>query len=398
MNSELDSISSELWLLPDGVEELLPPESKRTEELSRKLLDLYSRWGYELVVPPLIEYLESLLTGVGQDLDLQTFKITDQVTGRMMGIRADMTPQLARIDARNAQQGAHRVCCVGAVLRSRTSNLFPSRVPIQTGCELFGVADTAADIEAISMMLESLNTAEIEDIHLDLSHVAIYRHILSESGLSPEKTHLLLGALQRKSVPEVQAMAERIADEQIRKYVLALLTLAGNPKVIDEASVIFCQVPKVCEALTKLAKVVEVISVRYPKIKIFIDLCEMRGFNYHTGLVFAAYTPGMGQAIAQGGRYNGIGGEFGRARPATGFSADLKALLRIGKFKPTQQPKAILAPDVEDSALWQKIIELRKKGRVIRCMPGDENLDWQQQCDRQIIKDGKGEWLVVALS
>lgn len=397
MFSDLDSISSDLWLLPDGVDELLPPEAHSAEELRRRLLDLYNSWGYQLVFPPLIEYLESLLTGVGQDLNLQTFKITDQGTGKLMGIRADMTPQIARIDARNEARGAHRVCYMGTVLRTRNDNLFPSRAPVQTGCELFGVSDTAADIEVISMMLETLHTAGIARVHLDLAHVGIYQLILSKADLGESAACQLLSALQRKSVPEVQELAGTIEDTGVRKYVLTLLSLSGDLSVLENARALFSEEPRILDALEKLSQVAQVISSRYPEVEIYIDLCEMRGFNYHTGLVFAAYTQGMGQAIAQGGRYDGVGSEFGRSRPATGFSADLKALLRIGDFACQQSGKAILAPAIEDAGLWKLIGELRQTDRVISCMPDEKAEQWRDQCDRMIVKNEQGDWMVVAL-
>jgi ATP phosphoribosyltransferase regulatory subunit len=308
-----------------------------------------------------------------------------------------MTPQLARIDARNVQQGAHRVCYAGTVLRTRVSNLFPSRAPIQAGCELFGVADTAADIEVISMMLETLATSRITDIHLDLSHVGIYQHILNKSGLAEQTAHFLKSALRRKCVPEIQQVATEIKDSLIRDYLLALPGFAGNSTILDDALLVFDREPEIVNALLTLAQVVEVISARYPAINIFIDLCEMRGFNYHTGLLFAAYTAGLGQAIAQGGRYDGVGGEFGNARPATGFSADLKVLLRMGDFQHKQQTMAILAPALDDPGLWCFISKLRQTEKVLRCMPGEETLDWRAQCDRKIVKNELGEWSVVAL-
>lgn len=395
MFKELDSISADLWLLPDGVEEILPPEAKRIEDLRRNLLDLYDRWGYQLVFPPLIEFLESLLTGVGQDLDLQTFKITDQATGRMMGIRTDMTPQLARIDARGVGMGAHRVCYAGTVLRTRVSNLFPSRAPVQIGCEIFGIDDIAADTEIISLMLETLETSGISETHLDISHVGIYRHIIEKAGLSAHDTHLLLSAMRRKAVPEVQQLTAEIEDEKVASYLRMLPNLAGGRDILTDAIRIFESEPEIIAALESLMQVTDLVNSRYPRVKVFVDLCELRGFNYHTGLVFAAYAPGVGQAVAQGGRYDGVGSAFGSSRPATGFSSDLKSLLRIGDVFNEPGGKAILAPINEDPALWQLVTKLRRDSTVIIAMPGEDTQVWRHQCDHKIVKNDAGEWTVV---
>jgi len=398
MFREIESVATDLWLLPDGVEEILPPESGRVEDLRRQLLDLYHHWGYQLVFPPLVEFLESLLTGAGQDLDLQTFKITDQATGKLMGVRADMTPQMARIDARNVRQGANRFCYVGTVLRTRTSSYFPSRAPVQTGCELFGVADAAADIEVISMMIETLKRSGVKEIHMDLSHLRICQQLLAAAGLSPQAEGLLRSALLRKSIPDIKQLAEEIESAAVRKLLLLLPSLSGGPEVLNRTRSEFSHEPEVIDAIELLDRVVGVVSNRYPDVRIFIDLCDLRGFNYHTGIVFAAYTPGIGHAIAQGGRYDGVGSDFGHARPATGFSADLKALLRAGDYQPQLPAKAILAPVSEEPSLWQLVAQLRQSDRVIQCMPGEETMDWRDRCDRQIVKAADGSWQVEPIT
>ncbi|WP_020407585.1 ATP phosphoribosyltransferase regulatory subunit [Hahella ganghwensis] len=390
--------ASDLWLLPDGVEELLPPEASRVEELRRRLLDLYHSWGYELIVPPLLEYLESLLTGAGRDLELQTFKVTDQLTGRMMGVRADMTPQASRIDARSQRAGANRLCYLGSVLRTKAQNMLSSRSPIQTGCELFGIADTAADIEIISLMLETLRLTQVSPIHMDLAHVGIYQLIQKRAALSPHDSQLLLAALRHKAVPEINDIAGRIVDLKVQEYVRALPRLSGGLEKLSEARELFSGEAEVLAALDEMLKVSEVVAARYPEVEICIDLCELRGFNYHTGLVFAAYTTGMGQAIAQGGRYDGVGREFGSARPATGFSVDLKALFRQGQTTWEQESKAIFAPDDSDPALWAKISELRVSERVIQLMPGELREQWIPYCDRELVKDDTGSWVVNKLA
>ncbi|OZG71658.1 ATP phosphoribosyltransferase regulatory subunit [Hahella sp. CCB-MM4] len=389
--------ASDLWLLPDGVEELLPPEAMRVEELRRRLLDLYHSWGYELIVPPLIEYLESLLTGAGRDLELQTFKVTDQLTGRMMGVRADMTPQASRIDARSQRDGANRICYLGSVLRTKPQNMLSSRSPIQTGCELFGVADTAADIEVISLMLETLRLTRVSPIHMDIAHVGIYQLIQKKAALSPHDSELLLNALKHKAVPEINDIATLITDPQVQEYVRALPRLAGGLDKLSEARELFSGEPDVLAALDEMLKVSEMVAARYPEVEICIDLCELRGFNYHTGLVFAAYTSGLGQAVAQGGRYDGVGREFGNARPATGFSVDLKALFRLGQTAWKQESKAVLAPNESDPGLWDMIADLRTTERVVQLMPGESKEQWKPYCDRELVKDETGSWVVNKL-
>jgi len=391
------SSTSDLWLLPDGVEELLPSEAKRVEELRRKLLDLYQSWGYELIVPPLLEFLESLLTGAGRDLELQTFKVTDQVTGRMMGVRADMTPQASRIDARSQQKGANRLCYIGSVLRTKAQNMLSSRTPIQTGCEVFGVADTAADIEVVSLMLETLRLTQVTPIHMDIAHVGIYQAIQRRAGLSRRNTDLLLNALKRKAVPEINDIADLIADGQVQEYVRALPRLAGGLDKLKEARDLFAAEADILKALDEMVRVSEVVAARYPEVEICIDLCELRGFNYHTGLVFAAYTTGFGQAVAQGGRYDGVGLEFGNARPATGFSVDLKVLFRLGQTAWQQEAQAILAPDIADAGLWSLLGRLRATERVIQLMPGESKDQWKLYCDRELVRDAQGQWVVEAL-
>ncbi len=390
--------TSDLWLLPDGVEELLPPEAKRVEELRRKLLDLYHSWGYELVVPPLLEFLESLLTGAGRDLELQTFKVTDQITGRMMGVRADITPQASRIDARSQLKGANRLCYIGSVLRTKAPNMLSSRTPIQTGCEVFGVADTAADIEVVSLMLETLRMTEVTPIHMDIAHVGIYQAIQQKAGLSSRNSELLLSALKRKAVPEINDIAELIADTQVQGYVRALPRLAGGLDKLAEARTLFAAETDILSALDEMTKVSEVVAARYPEVEICIDLCEMRGYNYHTGLVFAAYTTGLGQAVAQGGRYDGVGLEFGNSRPATGFSVDLKSLFRLGQTSWRKDAMAILAPDIADKELWKTIGHLRATERVVQLMPGESKDQWKPYCDRELVQDSQGQWVVATLA
>ncbi len=386
------------WLLPEGIEEILPPAARRLERLRRELLDCYECWGYELVVPPLIEFLESLLTGAGNDLDLQTFKLTDQLSGRMLGVRADMTPQVARIDAHLLKRhGPTRLCYMGTVLRTRADGFGGSRSPYQAGVELYGHRGDESDLEVLTLMLETLAIAGVGAIHLDLAHVAIFRELARQAGLNPEREALLFAALQRQALPEIrQQLAAWNLPAPQSNSLLALAELNGGPEVLQEADIRLAATgPVVLEALMTLRRLVEALRRQWPTLPIHVDLAELRGYHYHTGVVFAAYTPGQGQAVAQGGRYDEIGQVFGRARPATGFSTDLATLLRLGTSVET--PCAgIYAPAVGD-ALEPCVAALRAQGeRVIRELPGATIAPAALGCDRQLVWRDRA-WRVIAL-
>ena len=315
-------IENEHWLLPEGIEELLPVDAVRVEALRRKLLDLFACWGYDLVIPPLIEYLESLLTGTGNDLDLQTFKLTDQLTGRLMGVRADMTPQAARIDSHRLKRNAPtRLCYFGHVLRTRPLGLGGSRSPLQVGAELYGHRGTESDLEVVGLMVEAVRAVGVSDLHLDLAHVGIFRGLAAQAGLSEGEDNQLFAVLQRKAKPEIrELLAASKATPQVREMLLALADLNGGRETLDEAvRVLSGADTPVQQALADLRVLADAVEQLEPAGMHF-DLAELRGYAYHTGAVFAAFVPGRGQAIAQGGRYDDIGGIFGRARPATGFS------------------------------------------------------------------------------
>ena len=310
-------------MLPDGIEEVLPATAARVESLRRALLDMYRRWGYQLVIPPLVEFTESLLVGMGADIDLLTYRITDQLSGRSMGIRADITPQVARMDAHSLPtEGVNRLCYAGSVLHTRATALLASRSPIKIGAELYGEPDLAADIEIIRLMLETLRVAGIEDITLDLGHVGIYRRLLADSGLEGEAAQAVFDALQGKSPTDLEAALAGVEDRGCRERFLELAGLHGDAGVLERAS-------WAAEEVAALKKVAASVAAHCPEVNIYCDLAELRGYHYHTGLVFAAYVPGHGRALANGGRYDDVGRVFGRARPATGFSADIKALLAM---------------------------------------------------------------------
>ncbi len=385
------------WLLPDGVEEILPAEAKSIDHLRRRLLDLYSNWGYDMVIPPLLEYTDSLLIGLGRDVDLLTFKVTDQLTGRTLGIRADITPQTARMDAHSFNRaGANRLCYAGHVVHTKPKNPLATRTPIQAGVEFYGEAGISADIEVVSLLLESLLLAELPRLHIDLGHVGIYRALANAARLSDAQEDAFFDLLQRKAMAEIHAwVAANIADAAIAELFIDLPGFAGDQSILAAASERFMLIaPAAADAVEQLAAVARVIERRYPQAELYFDLGELRGYHYLTGLVFAAFAPGYGNPIASGGRYDHIGEVFGRARPATGFAVDITALSKLGLL--TQwQPKGILAVMTDDFEQWQAIQALRAKGERVICA-NDVAAAAELHCDRQLIVS-KGIYEVVPL-
>ena len=397
-----NGVTNNHWLLPQGIEEALPADAARLESLRRNLLDLYSRWGYQLVMPPMIEFLESLLTGTGHDLDLQTFKLIDQLTGRSMGLRADMTPQVARIDAHQLTNDApNRLCYMGTVLHTMPDGFGSSRSPFQAGAELYGHGGVESDVEVLCLMVETINAAGVKDVYIDIGHVGIYRGLSKQAGFNEDQEATLFEMMQRKAIPEIQAfLAEQSIDKSIADMLNLLPELHGGNDCLQRATDAFAKAdPAVKDALEYLKQAVILLRKRIGDVAINFDLSELRGFHYHTGLLFAAYTLGEGQEIARGGRYDDIGQVFGRARPATGFSTDLKTLLNLAKPK-TQIPdsNAIYAPSLpageDDSALWKAVSELRAKGEtVIQALPGQQGGASDLGCTRE-LKNNSGNWVV----
>ncbi len=383
---------SEPWLLPDGIEELLPDEAARLERLRRRLLDTCIAWGYRQVVPPLIEFLDSLLIGAGHDLELQTFKLTDPLSGRLLGVRADMTPQVARIDAHNLKSDLPtRLCYVGTVLRAYADPLQPARSPVQIGAELYGYAGPEADLEVIRLMLEVLAQAGILAVHLDLGHVGIYRGLAAQAGLDPEAEAALFAVLQRKSKPDLQQfLGQCRCDPVHRAQLAALIDLNGDFEVLDQARHQLRQAPpSVLAHLDTLTEVARRLRSLHPSLPIHFDLAELRGYHYHTGLVFAALVAGVGREIARGGRYDGIGAAFGRARAAVGFSADLKQLLRLAVSAEDGTPRRVLAPPGDDPELLEAIRRLRVEGcQVVQLLPGQRETARAMDCDWQLVRRG----------
>ena len=385
------------WLLPDGIDEVLPEQARLIEGSRRELLDLYNGWGYDLVIPPMVEFTESLLSGFGSDLDLMTFRLTDQLSGRMMGIRADITPQAARIDAHSLnRQGPSRLCYAGTVLQTKPRGPLESRTPISVGVELFGEAGISADIEVIELFLKTLDVAGVDAVHLDLGHVDIMRGLLVDSNLSTDQEAELFELLQRKASTELAAwINSNISDSKLANWLKSLPTLAGGTEVLAEAKQSLAGAPKqVIDALTQLEQIVDALTMQTgQQVTIYIDLGDIPGFGYHTGVVFAAYKQGYGKALGNGGRYDNIGEAFGRARTATGFAFDLKSLVANGQFN--QQAQAgIFVPQPADNECREKIASLRQQGkRVVQGFAG-QVVDFQEIiCDRQLVQKG-GQYLI----
>ncbi|MET0101616.1 MAG: ATP phosphoribosyltransferase regulatory subunit [Sedimenticola sp.] len=388
------------WLLPEGIDEILPPNAYALEQLRRRLLDLYSSWGYELVFPPFIEYLESLLTGTGGDLDIQTFKLTDQITGRTMGIRADITPQVARIDAHQLRRDCPtRLCYLGTVLNTRPDGFAGSRSPLQIGAELYGHAGAESDLEILCLMLETMECAGVEEVYLDLGHVGIFRGLAEQAGLDSNQELALFEALQRKAVPEIEGLVAGFGvDEEIGGMLCALAELSGDDALEQARIRLKAASPSVLEAVAELEQLAVKLAERRPDVPVHYDLSELRGYHYHTGVVFAAFAPGLGQELARGGRYDEIGKVFGRARPARGFSADLKMLFRLGSGARQEPECGIYAPADDDPALLQTIKELRARGRRVVCaLPGQSGDAQTMGCGEALEKQGEG-WVVVAVA
>lgn len=386
------------WLLPDGIDDVLPEQAQLVESARRKLLDLYANWGYDLVIPPMVEFTESLLSGSGSDLDLMTFRVTDQISGRMMGIRADITPQTARMDAHSlSRQGPNRLCYAGTVLQTRPRGPLESRTPISLGVELFGEPSLKADIEVIELFLKTLEVANVDSVHLDLGHVDIFRGLLANANLNPDQESRLFELLQRKAVAEIKDwVEENITDPTLKEWLNLLPTLSGDSSILQKAKIGLQGAPKtVIDALDQLEQVSSALSDK--NITIYLDLGELPGFHYHTGIVFAAYVPGHGKALGNGGRYDHVGESFGRSRPATGFAFDLKSLVEKGRFESQAKAGIYVSADLYPDC--QEIVaEYREQGqRVVQGFVGQEVNAQEINCDRQLVKQGK-EYLIVKLA
>lgn len=382
------------WLLPEGIEELLPEQAAHMESMRRGLLDLFDTWGYDLVIPPMVEYLDSLLTGTGGDMDLHTFRLTDQMSGRMMGIRADMTPQVARIDNHRIKRDEPtRLCYMGSVLHTHPQTLGGSRSPMQMGAELYGHSGLDSDSEILELMLTCLKHLGVKELHLDLGHVGIFRSLCEQAGISDEVEAQLFEILQRKAHCELEPILEQhVPSAAQRAMFIALAGLHGGGEVMSEAAERLKDGGEAIQAcLQQLQKLADIVGA-IDGVSLHFDLAELRGYHYHTGLVFGVYAPGNSSALATGGRYDDIGQVFGRARPATGFSADLRALLAYADI---QSPsRGIFAPAGQDATLRNKVAELRAAGeRVVQGLAGQQGDAAAMGCERRLVQQN-GEWVV----
>jgi len=382
------------WLLPEYIEDLLPEEARRVEGLRRALLDLFEVNGYQLVQPPLLEYVDSLLTGTGSDLDLQTFKLVDQLSGRMLGVRADITPQVARIDAHLLnRKGVSRLCYAGSVLHTLPAGLGRTREPLQAGAEIYGHAGFEADVEIQRLMLNALRLAGVSQPQLDIGHVAVFRALVRLAGVDTENEAELFGAVQMKDVPGLRALVRRF-DKKLRMAFEQLPELTGDATVLRRARRLLPNDREIRKALVQLQTVDA--ALRETGADVRVDLGELRGYHYHSGIVFAAYMAGWPNALALGGRYDEVGRAFGRARPATGFSLDLR---EMAAAVPGGKPRGgVLAPyQPKDRKLQQRIETLRRAGiAVIVELPGHAATQAELGCDRRLMRRA-GQWRIVKI-
>lgn len=381
------------WQLPAHIEDILPPEAQRVESLRGRLLELFRTRGYQVVMPPLLEYVDSLRVGTGVDLDLRTFKLVDQLSGRQMGLRADITPQVARIDAYLAQRaGVARYAYCGSVLHARPASDNARRELLQLGAELFGHPSVESDIEVQQLMLRALAVAGIRDVHLDLGHVAVFRTLVARAGVDAALESALFTALQGKDISEVFALTDGL-DSPWREALRRLPGLYGDRSVLDAAAHDLPALPEIRHALGELAAMADATAPG--SATLHFDLAELRGYHYHSAVVFAAYTAGHATAIAAGGRYDEVGRAFGRARPATGFSLDLVELSTIVGAEPAVG--AVVAPPGNDPALLVAIEALRNAGEIVVVdLPGDQRPVAELNCCRALVlRDGR--WQVEAI-
>ncbi|CAG0932671.1 MAG: ATP phosphoribosyltransferase regulatory subunit [Rhodocyclaceae bacterium] len=376
------------WLLPESIEDILPPEARRIERLRRALLDEFALHGYELVMPPLLEYVESLLTGSGHDMDLRTFKLVDQLSGRTMGIRADITPQVARIDAHLLnRKGVARLCYCGSVLHTLPSGLTATREPLQLGAELYGHAGIEADVEVIRLLAQALEIAGVRASRIDLGHVGVFRALSARGGIEAELEQELFAVLQAKDMPDLRELV-RDVPEPVRSALLALPECYGGAEALEQALKLVPDDAEIVQAVGDLRKLADELA----DLPVSFDLADLRGYHYHSGVVFAAYCAGHPGAVALGGRYDKVGKAFGRGRPATGFSLDLRELCQLEPLP--KGTRAILAPASGDGALREAVLALRARGEiVIEALPGHEGTWGEAGCDRRLAqRDGK--WIV----
>ena len=385
--------SMSAWVLPDHIADVLPSEARHIEELRRGLLDTARGYGYELVMPPLLEHLESLLTGTGEALDLQTFKLVDQLSGRMMGLRADTTPQVARIDAHLLnRQGVARLCYCGPVLHTRPDRPHATREPLQFGAEIYGHAGREADLEALHLALDCLHAADAQDLIIDLADVRIVRALIAGVAIDASTLARLHAALAAKDAVELGALTKDFP-APARDGLLALIQLYGDESVLAEAARVLPQLPAISEALAHLQWIAGQLE---GSVKVSFDLADLRGYAYYSGMRFAIFSPTAGDSLVRGGRYDEVGAVYGRNRPAVGFSLDVRELVGAVTRRPLRA--AIRAPWAEAGDLRAAIAALRAQGETVVCaLPGHESEIDEFHCDRELVKTGGGEWSVQTM-
>ena len=388
-------MTDQFWRLPDGVDEWLPPGARQLELLRRAVLDLCHAWGYDYIEPPLVEYLDSL-TVPGSDLELQTFKFMDRPSGRMLGLRADMTAQAARVDAHSlSTDGPQRLCYSGNIVHANASAVLASRVPLIAGAELFGSSGVAADAEVVELLLEALALGGVDAPVLVLGHVGIYQSIVAGTSLSTSAQERLFQAVQNKSEPDIEAtLANAGAGADVLRHVAALPGLIGRKDILDAARQALAGAPDdVGRAIDELAGLAERLERSHASIELRFDLAELAGYGYHTGPVFSAYTSDFGRALAKGGRYDRVGARFGRERAATGFDVNLKDLLACRSAAAVAEG-AIWVHDVDaDPQIRSLVATLRADGDRVLIALGDRD-QRPAHCDRELVRTSSG-WQVV---
>ena len=380
------------WVLPDHIADVLPSEARHIEEIRRLCLDTARVFGYELVIPPLMEHIESLLSGTGSSLDLQTFKMVDQLSGRTLGLRVDTTPQVARIDAHLLNRaGVTRLCYCGPTLHTRAPGPYATREPLQFGAEIYGHAGLEADLEILQLALRCLQASDVDSFNVDLSDSRILPALLRDQGMTASQHDAIAKALTNKDISAMRSIGASLPTA-LREALVALVQLYGGLDVLDRAETVFKDWPEVLFALSQLRWLANHVHSH----QVSIDLVDLRGAAYYSGPRFAVFVPEVSDALVRGGRYDEVGALFGRKRPAAGFSLDIKALVILIQ-RPVPQA-AIRAPWGEDAGLHQAIAKLREQGHTVVCMlPGHDSEVDEFHCDRELVFL-KGQWILQPLA
>jgi ATP phosphoribosyltransferase regulatory subunit len=383
------------WLLPEHIADVLPSQARRIEELRRELLDMARTYGCELVMPPMLEHLDSLLSGTGQALDLKTFKLVDQLSGRSLGLRADTTPQVARIDAHLLNRaGVTRLCYCGPVLHTRAEGLTATREPLQFGVEIYGHAGLEADLEAQELAIDAMQRAGVTRLVLDLGDARLVRGVLGDHALGEDRLNALVAAMAAKDAAGVAAFSNELPADVVAA-LQTLLRLYGGVEVLADARKALPANALVTAALDDLDWLIRHLGAAYPDVRIGVDLADLPGFGYYSGVRFALYAEGGSDAVLRGGRYDEVGAVFGRRRPAVGFSLDLKTL--VGLIPATSLRAAVRAPWGEDPDLRAAVRRLREQGETVVCvLPGHEQENDEFECDRELVQSG-GQWVLRSL-